>query len=175
MLVSEMQEKLAQKNKELLKLRADLRASREAYEQYAKKNAQLEKEGLTSSNELEALKKELFFSLAVAIKLNLALQGRRCNLSVMNLYERAVQERVHYSEWQEWIPAKFAEESVVEPLPFSATRSIAGSPSTSTSGSTSSSSSATSSSSSLSSTVASSTSSFFKKITTKKNSNRTNK
>jgi chromosome segregation ATPase len=86
---TELQEQLAERDGKITLLEDELR----------KRNG----EDQSSKSEINVLKKELFFSLAVAIKLNLSLQGRKCNVSITALYEIASGLQKHHSEWSQWI------------------------------------------------------------------------
>jgi len=57
--------------------------------------------GEADGTELENLKQKYFFALAVGIKLNLALQGRTCNVDAMSLYHKA--QSIPPAKWNEWI------------------------------------------------------------------------
>jgi len=59
---------------------------------------------------MEIIKKEVFFALAVAIKLNLSLKGQKCNQSIMSVYQTMQENNVNYSEWSDWIPKQFVGE-----------------------------------------------------------------
>jgi len=61
---------------------------------------------LAAEEEITYLKKELFFALAVAIKLNLTIEGKQCNKSVIAIYEAACQQNISYNKWQDWIPSQ---------------------------------------------------------------------
>merc|ERR1711991_159169 len=49
----------------------------------------------------QVLKREYFFSLALGIKLSLALKGKSANIDVSSLYELAKDMKM--SEWNTWI------------------------------------------------------------------------
>lgn len=52
-------------------------------------------------SELEAVRRELFYALALGIKLSMASTGGHSNLDVAQLYDEA--KSMHYSSWNEWI------------------------------------------------------------------------
>jgi len=56
--------------------------------------------------------KELFFSLAVAIKLHLSGQEEMdCNtFNIAALYDKAIKTKVPSESWQKWIPQQFNEQ-----------------------------------------------------------------
>ena len=54
--------------------------------------------------ELDYLKRELFYSLSVAIKLGRSSQGKHDNYTISELYEKMLREKIHYSKWSEWLP-----------------------------------------------------------------------
>jgi hypothetical protein len=64
----------------------------------------------------------LFYSLAVAIKLNLSLQGRKCNVGISSLYEAAAVLNKHHSEWSEWILQQLMEGTNHTDQPFAVCR-----------------------------------------------------
>ena len=53
--------------------------------------------------DIEELKRELFMNLAVALKLNSALQGNNCSLSASALYDEMIEEGVPSMQWNQWI------------------------------------------------------------------------
>lgn len=100
---TEMRAQLEEKDGKIQLLEDELRRRNSEYENSVRRNSELEEDGQTSMQEIDVLKKELFFSLAVAIKLNLSLQGRKCNVGIASLYESAAVLNKHHSEWSEWI------------------------------------------------------------------------
>jgi len=61
-------------------------------------------EGGTLTDELEHVKRELFYSVAMSIKLNFAMAGKHCNQNIQSLYERCVLvEHQPHKDWNEWI------------------------------------------------------------------------
>jgi len=55
--------------------------------------------------ELRAVKRELFFALAVGIKLSFAQVGIAINCNVHQLYEEA--QGLHYKKWNAWIREEY--------------------------------------------------------------------
>ncbi len=60
-----------------------------------------------TEKELVNMQQELFFSIAVGIKLNLSMQGRSSNKNIISLYEQAVAAQVPKSEWNVWLHKQF--------------------------------------------------------------------
>eukprot|EP01087_Luapelamoeba_hula_P010660 TRINITY_DN2829_c0_g1_i1.p1 TRINITY_DN2829_c0_g1~~TRINITY_DN2829_c0_g1_i1.p1 ORF type:complete len:962 (-),score=261.72 TRINITY_DN2829_c0_g1_i1:75-2960(-) len=53
---------------------------------------------------IDEMQRDLFYSLAVGIKINLLTRGVPCTQDIMSLYERCVLgERVPHKDWNEWI------------------------------------------------------------------------
>jgi hypothetical protein len=52
---------------------------------------------------MEELRQELFYSLAVGIKLHLSMQGVQCTQSTTSLYEDATRDMIPTSAWNSWI------------------------------------------------------------------------
>ncbi|ELR21083.1 uncharacterized protein ACA1_282480 [Acanthamoeba castellanii str. Neff] len=52
---------------------------------------------------MEELRQELFYSLAVGIKLNLSMQGIQCTQSITTLYDDAMRDMIPTSAWNSWI------------------------------------------------------------------------
>jgi len=53
--------------------------------------------------QLESLHRQLFFSLAVGIKLSLSMQGLECHTSTATMYEEALKDEVPTHDWNGWI------------------------------------------------------------------------
>lgn len=51
--------------------------------------------------QMEELKRDYFFSLAIGHKMNATLQGKHVNLRVEELYEEA--KEMSHTKWSEWI------------------------------------------------------------------------
>src|SRR5690242_8633405 len=106
-----LQQQLQLKQAELeanAKALAELRETGENQQQKEKGNARekgKEKEKEETSNgdvdqsEMKLLRQELFFSMAVGIKLNMALRGRRTNKDIASLYEKVLNSNIPWSEW----------------------------------------------------------------------------
>lgn len=64
-----------------------------------------EKDAALSSlrEELDNVKRDLFYTTAVGIKLNLTYSGRSCNINIGSLYEKALAEGVKWQQWNRWI------------------------------------------------------------------------
>jgi chromosome segregation ATPase len=58
--------------------------------------------------QLEEIKRELFDSTALAIKLNLSMRGVQSTIPVGALYEQMIKEGVNYKEWNAWIHTKLS-------------------------------------------------------------------
>jgi chromosome segregation ATPase len=68
--------------------------------------------------EVDDMKKEFFFTLAIGIKLNRTLQGIPCNLDTHHLWEHA--KHLHHTKWSEFLHEKFAQlQYDVSPQSFS--------------------------------------------------------
>jgi hypothetical protein len=57
--------------------------------------------------EVDEMKREFFFTLAIGIKLNRTLQGVPCNLDTQHLWEQA--KHLHHSKWNEFLHTQFAQ------------------------------------------------------------------
>ncbi|MDP2439578.1 MAG: hypothetical protein Q8P67_27835, partial [archaeon] len=60
--------------------------------------------------ELENTRKELFYALAVGIKLNMAESGANTNVDVASMYDEA--KNLHYSKWNDWILKRIDEQTL---------------------------------------------------------------
>ncbi|KAL6046688.1 hypothetical protein QOT17_022096 [Balamuthia mandrillaris] len=69
-------------------------------------NTSKQQAGGSSATEFERVKQELFFSLAIGIKLNLSYAGKVCNKNVYALYEQAKKQNIDYRRWSTWIHAE---------------------------------------------------------------------
>jgi len=58
--------------------------------------------------DLQKVKKQLFFSLALSFKLNARTD---CNVNIHSLYERAIAENVEWVQWSEWIATEMSKTS----------------------------------------------------------------
>jgi len=90
------------KNKTVATVTSELNALRDKYQELRNKIIHLE--GRVTAdflNEVEEMKKEMFCSLAVCLKVNRSYQGKRSNLRVDVLYDKA--KYVNYRGWQVWI------------------------------------------------------------------------
>jgi len=68
------------------------------------KKSQIKQEYL---REISDLKKEYFYALALAIKLNLQVKGRQCNSAIIqDLFEFAVAKNIPWSEWYSYLHLK---------------------------------------------------------------------
>ncbi len=56
-----------------------------------------------SGGDTEELEQQLFFALAVGIKLNLSMQGKQCTMTTPELYEKAKGANVPRKAWNKWI------------------------------------------------------------------------
>lgn len=68
---------------------------------------QLNKYKSGDTDDVDNLKQELFYNLAVALKLNLTLQGHSCSTGVASLYDKMRQKNVPYTQWNQWIYDEF--------------------------------------------------------------------
>jgi hypothetical protein len=57
--------------------------------------------------EVDEMKREFFFTLAIGIKLNRTLQGVPCNLDTHHLWEQA--KHLHHTKWNEFLHTQFAQ------------------------------------------------------------------
>lgn len=83
-------------------------------EQLRKNNADLQvrvensemrhSETMAAMNEqVDALRRQFFFSTAISIKLGQFYQGRNMNISLTDLYERLMKLNLPFAEWPAWI------------------------------------------------------------------------
>jgi PH domain len=92
---------LKAKDEHLDDLKRELADVRHAYQQLRKKALLAEGVDDDALSELEKVRKELFYALAVGIKLNLALNGTSCNVDIASMYEDA--RNIDYRRWNDWI------------------------------------------------------------------------
>jgi len=64
-----------------------------------------------AEQEVEHLKKQFFFALAVGLKLVLMHRGKECNVSTVSLWEECVREKVGFVSWRLWILEKLHKSS----------------------------------------------------------------
>jgi len=97
---------IAAKNKTISGMLHDLYSIRDKYQDLRSKIIHLEGRVTTDFlNEVEDMKREMFCSLAVCLKMNRAFQGKRSNLRVDILYDKG--KYVNYRDWQIWIGEQF--------------------------------------------------------------------
>lgn len=94
-------------------LREELGGIREAYKQLRQKALLLE-DGEDDAEaaraaELENVKRELFHSLAMSMKLHMSMEGRAVNENINNLYTRVLEEGLPYAHWSNWIHLRLQE------------------------------------------------------------------
>jgi len=97
---------ISAKNKTISTILNDLNSIRDKYQDLRTKILYLE--GRVTAdflNEVEDMKREMFCSLAVCLKMNRAFQGKRSNLRVDILYDKG--KYVNYRDWQIWIGEQF--------------------------------------------------------------------
>jgi len=58
---------------------------------------------LQNQADLEFLKTRYFFSYAVGVKLNYNNQGTQVNVSIQNLYDDCIQQKIPLRDWNTWI------------------------------------------------------------------------
>mmetsp|Transcript_29308 Transcript_29308/g.41263 ORF Transcript_29308/g.41263 Transcript_29308/m.41263 type:complete len:562 (+) Transcript_29308:238-1923(+) len=96
---------LRQKEQAITDLQYELHATR--------RKLSISEESASSAQdaEMEQIKKEYFFALAVGLKLGNVNNNKGVpNLNIENLWERAIQEKVDRKLWKKWIQAKMDEE-----------------------------------------------------------------
>ncbi len=93
---------LEAKDNAIGKLTVEIRNLRAAYQAIRRRlllnDGRLTEEALV---DMERLKKDYFYSLALSIKLTRAMQGKSTNIRVDSLFERANQ--IRFTQWSDWI------------------------------------------------------------------------
>lgn len=73
-------------------------------------------ETMVAMNEqIDALRRQFFFSTAISIKLGQFYQGRTLNTSLTDLYERLTKLNLPFGEWGTWISEQLLAESQAPP------------------------------------------------------------
>jgi len=57
------------------------------------------------TTQIDTLKREYFFSTAVALKLTCFVKGKLVNVSINALYEQIQKNNIPFIEWPSWIKA----------------------------------------------------------------------
>eukprot|EP01102_Stenamoeba_stenopodia_P017447 TRINITY_DN624_c0_g1_i1.p1 TRINITY_DN624_c0_g1~~TRINITY_DN624_c0_g1_i1.p1 ORF type:complete len:749 (-),score=234.13 TRINITY_DN624_c0_g1_i1:126-2372(-) len=110
-LQNQSQAQLQAKNTTIKSLQKDLEEARHLYDDLREKVV-LQKDIDTMQpfiDELKEVKQDLFYSMAVGIKLNLAMQGKSCNVDIQSLYEEA--QNISPKKWHAWISNQLLENS----------------------------------------------------------------
>jgi len=58
--------------------------------------------------EIDNLKKQFFFALAVGLKLTFMQEGKECNVSTVSLWEECQRDKVGFVSWRLWIQEKLS-------------------------------------------------------------------
>jgi len=58
------------------------------------------------TSQIDTLKREYFFSTAVALKLTCFVKGKLVNVSINALYDQILQSNIPFCNWSPWIKAK---------------------------------------------------------------------
>jgi hypothetical protein len=119
LLTAEKTAEIKAKDDTIAALRKELRAARKSLRELAEN--QMLQCGVTEADihSLEEVKRELFFTLAIFIKQNLAESGTSCNVNLSDLFEEA--RDMDFHQWRHWIQSRLNSEAGHVPRAYSST------------------------------------------------------
>ena len=97
----ESRSKLRAKDETITRLQDDLDEMTKRYQELRQQSMIAQGADIDELEEFDELKKDLFYSVAVGLKLNLAMRGQSCNIDIASLYEKG--QYIDRKKWTEWI------------------------------------------------------------------------
>jgi len=98
--ITALSKSIADKEELISKLEGELKKIVKEKEDIQTKAEEIKKNG---EETLKSLEWELFYSLAVAIKLNMSLRGTHCTQNITKLFDLATEKNIPRSTWNRWI------------------------------------------------------------------------